>query len=134
MKFADKLIQSRIDAGLTQAELAKAISVSLRTITNYETGNRYPKKREVYGKLAQVLNVDVNYLLTENEEFITEATEKYGFRGTAQALEVLEQAKALFAGGDLSEDDQLAFLHEIQGLYLESKEHAKKFTPKRYQK
>jgi len=134
MKFADKLIQSRTDAGLTQAELAKAIDVSLRTITNYETGNRYPKKREVYGKLAQVLNVDINYLLTENEEFITEATEKYGSRGAAQAQEVLEQAKALFAGGDLSEDDQLAFLHELQGLYLESKEHAKKFTPKKYRK
>jgi len=57
---------------------------------------------------SQVLNVDVNYLLTENEEFITEATEKYGSRGTAQAQEVLEQARALFAGGDFSEDDQLS--------------------------
>lgn len=46
-----------------------------------------------------MLNVDVNYLLTENEEFITEATEKYGSRGAAQAQEILEQAKALFAGG-----------------------------------
>jgi hypothetical protein len=45
----------------------------------------------------------------------------------------LEQAAALFAGGELSEEDQIAFVHEIQGLFLDSKQRAKeKFTPKRF--
>jgi len=45
----------------------------------------------------------------------------------------LEQAAALFAGGELSETDQLAFLHNMQALFLESKQIAKeKFTPNKY--
>ena len=46
------------------------LGVSLRrTITNYEKGESYPKQREIYGKMAEILGVDINYLLTENEEF-----------------------------------------------------------------
>ena len=33
-------------------------------------GTRYPKKRETYYKMAEVLKVDVNYLLTDDEEFL----------------------------------------------------------------
>jgi hypothetical protein len=45
----------------------------------------------------------------------------------------LKQAAALFAGGELSETDQLAFLHNMQALFLESKEIARqKFTPNKY--
>ena len=45
----------------------------------------------------------------------------------------MEQAAALFAGGELSDDDKLAFLHEMQQLYLDSKDRAReKFTPKKY--
>ena len=73
-----------------------------------------------------------NYLRTEDEEFITDVAQKYGTNGAKQAEAILEQTAALFAGGALSEDDQLAFLHEIQGLYLESKEKAKRFTPKKF--
>lgn len=44
MKFCEKLKEARTRAGLKQEELAKALGVSLRTITNYESGERYPKK------------------------------------------------------------------------------------------
>ena len=74
------------------------------------------------------------HLLTENEEFISGAGELYGKRGQMQAAELLEQAAALFAGGSLSEDDELAFVNEIQQLYLDSKKRAKKFTPMKYRK
>jgi hypothetical protein len=47
----------------------------------------------------------------------------------------LSQAAAVFAGGELSDEDRLAFMTEIQELYLESKDiAAKKFTPKKYRK
>ena len=47
----------------------------------------------------------------------------------------LGQAAAVFAGGELSDEDRLAFMTEIQQLYLESKDiAAKKFTPKKYRK
>ena len=72
--------------------------------------------------------------MTEEENFITEATEQYGSRGAKQAQAILKQTAALFAGGDLSDTDQIAFLNEIQSLYLDSKKRAKKFTPKKYLK
>ena len=82
---------------------------------------------------AEYFNVDVNYFLTEDEEFLTLAAETYGRRGQEQANHILAQASALFAGGELSEVDQLAFLHSMQSMFLESKKIAReKFTPKKY--
>ena len=40
----------------------------------------------------------------------------------------------MFAGGSLTDEDKIAFMDEIQRLYLESKRRAKKFTPKKYLK
>ena len=135
MKFGEKVKDLRTHRKLSQAELAKAVGLSPRVIFAYEHGESYPQKRDVYKRLADFFEVDVNYLLTEDEEFITEAGERYGSRGAIQAQMLLEQASALFAGGDLSEDDQLAFVHEIQQIYLDSKEIARaKFTPKKYRK
>ena len=71
---------------------------------------------------------------TKSEEFITEATALYGRRGQAQAKAILDQTQQLFAGGELSEEDEIAFLRDIQTLYLDSKERAKKFTPRKYLK
>ena len=49
-----------------------------------------------------------------------------------QAQQIIEQAAAMFAGGELSDEDKTAFMDEIQMLYLDSKKRAKKFTPKKY--
>jgi transcriptional regulator with XRE-family HTH domain len=130
MKFGEKLREQRKKRNLLQTEVAAAIGVSSRTLINYEQGASYPNDRSVYYKLADYFEVDVNYFLTEDEEFLTEAAEKYGKRGLTQAQSVLEQAAALFAGGELSPEDEIAFLHEIQGLFLDSKRRAKdKYTP-----
>jgi transcriptional regulator with XRE-family HTH domain len=135
MKFGEKVREQRNKAGLLQADVAEAIGVTKRTLANYEGGASYPQDRSVYVKLANFFGVDVNYFLTENEEFLTAAAKGYGKRGQAQAEVILEQAAALFAGGELSETDQLAFLHNMQALFLESKEIArKKYTPKKYRK
>ena len=47
---------------------------------------------------------------------------------------LLEEARQLFAGGDLSEEDKMIFLTEMQQLFLDSKQRAKKFTPVRYRR
>ena len=53
---------------MSQGELAAAIGVSLRTVQNYgRKSGMHPKQRDLYYRLAEVLNVDVNYLLTEDE-------------------------------------------------------------------
>jgi transcriptional regulator with XRE-family HTH domain len=133
MKFGEKLREQRKKRKLHQDDLAAAVGITSRTLQNYEKGTSHPKDRSVYFKLAEFFDVDVNYFLTEDEEFLTEAAATYGKRGRAQAEALIDQAQAMFAGGELSEEDQLAFVQEIQGLWLESKKIAKeKFTPKKY--
>ena len=133
MKFGAKVKEKRLQRGQTQDEFAKALGISKRTLCRYEYGDMHPRNRDVYRKLADYFELDINYFLTEDEEFLTEAAEEYGSRGLSQAESILEQASALFAGGELSEDDEIAFLREMQRLYLDSKERAReKFTPKKY--
>lgn len=132
MKFCEKLKEARKKAGLKQDEFAKAIGVSLRTVSNYESGERYPKKRETYYKMSEVLNVDVNYLLTEDEEFLIDAEVQYGKRGAKQAKELLAEVSGLFAGGNLADEDLDEMMKGIQEAYWIAKEKNKKYTPKKY--
>ena len=132
MKFGEKVKELRTKMNLSQPELAKALGVSTRTIAAYESCNSYPRRQEMYDKLAEIFGVSVDYLRTENDAFLTEAAEQYGRRGQLQAHEILEQTAQLFAGGFLSDDDELSFQMEMQKIFFDSKKRAKKFTPKKY--
>ena len=134
MTFGEKVQNLRKAKNMSQTQLADAIGVSLRTVRGWEIEGRYPKQHDFYQRLSDILGCDVSYLTTEGESFITEATEQYGSRGAKQAQLILEQAAAMFAGGELSDEDKTAFMDEIQMLYLDSKKRAKKFTPKKYRK
>ena len=123
MKFGEKITELRTQKKMSQTELA---------VRGWEVEGRYPRHKDLYYKLAEILGCDISYLMSEEESFITEASEQYGSRGAKQAQMILEQTAAMFAGGDLSDEDQIEFLNEIQTLYLDSKKRAKKFTPKKY--
>jgi DNA-binding helix-turn-helix protein len=134
MKFCEKLKEARTRAGLKQEELAKALGVSLRTITNYESGERYPKKREIYYKLAELFHTEENYFLNEDEDFLLTAVEKYGSKGAKQARELMEEVSGLFAGGNIADEDLDEMMRGIQEAYWIAKEKNKKYTPKKYRK
>lgn len=134
MKFSEKLKELRKNANFTQAQMSEKIGVSLRTYKNYELGESYPRNREVYHKLADILSTDVNHLLTEDEEFVTSASEKYGPGGRRQAEKVISDVAGLFAGGQLSDVDKDAVMQALQQVYWDSKEENKKYTPKKYLK
>ena len=133
MKFGEKVRALRIKNEMTQTELAHLSSLAKRTIINYETCTSYPKQREVYKKLADIFGVEINYLLTEDEEFILAGEEKYGRKGMKQAEQLVDDISNLFAGGDLSDDDLDGIMRAIQESYWIAKEKAKKHTPKKYQ-
>ena len=61
--------------------------------------------------------------MSENEAFITKASEQFGNRGARQAQQILEQAAAMFAGGSLTDEDKIAFMDEIHSLYPVSYTH-----------
>lgn len=132
MKFGEKIKALRLQKGLTQIELAHRSGLAKRTIINYETGASYPKKREVYKVLADIFDTELNYLLTEDEEFILAGKEKYGRRGKKQAEQLVDDISNLFAGGELSDDDLDGIMRAIQESYWIAKEKAKKYTPKKY--
>ncbi|RGF09722.1 XRE family transcriptional regulator [Ruminococcus sp. AM16-34] len=134
MTFGEKIRSLRKGKKMSQQELASMVGVSYRTIRSWEVEGRYPKQNILYQKLADALQCDVSYLMSENASFITEASEQFGNRGAKQAQQILEQAAAMFAGGSLSDEDKIAFMDDMQMLYLDSKRRAKKYTPKKYLK
>ena len=134
MTFGEKIKTLRNEKGWSQDELAKKLGVNRRAISCYENGTSYPRTMERYQQLAEIFGVEVNYLRTENEVFMEEVGAQYERRGILQAKDILEQTAQLFAGGSLSDEDQLAFMTEMQQLYLDSKQRAKKYTPKKYLK
>lgn len=132
MKFGEKIRKLRTEQGLTQREVAVSIGISLRAYLGYEQEGRYPRNRELYGKLSDVLGCDVNYLLSEDEEFISAAADKYGYRGKRQAERLVAELSGLFAGGELSESDKDAVMITLQKAYFDCKEDNKKYTPRKY--
>lgn len=132
MKFGDKLKQLRAEKGASQEEVAKACGVTRRTYIGYEQEGRYPRKREVYGILAEYFGVDPNYLLTEDETFVTAAAEQYGSRGKRQAEQLVAELSGMFAGGELSDSDKDAVMIALQKAYFDCKQDNKKYTPKKY--
>ena len=132
MSFGEKLREIRTQENLTQQEMADRIGVSLRTLKSYELGETLPRYRKIYHKIAEEFNVDVNYLLAEGDDFILSAGEKYGSRGIKGAQELIDNARALFAGGELSEDDKKVVFDALQEAFFEAKLENKKYTPKKY--
>ena len=132
MKFGEKLRQCRKECHLTQSDLAEKSGIGLRTITNYELGKTYPKNRETYQTLANILGVEVSYLKNEEDDFIITASKQYGSRGMKQAQRLVNEMGGLFAGGSLSDDDMDGVMRAMQELYWNAKERNKKYTPKKY--
>ncbi|MCD8107063.1 MAG: helix-turn-helix domain-containing protein [Oscillospiraceae bacterium] len=132
MTFGEKVRTARVHADLSQKDLSRMTGISLRTIQNYESGERLPKKRSTYTILAKELHVDEGALLDDNAEFVLSAAEQYGYKGKKQALKLTEEVAGLYAGGSLEEEDMDAMMKAIQEAYWRAKEINKKYTPKKY--
>ena len=64
MSFKDRLREKRLEANLTQVQLAEKVSVSARTIQNYESGTRKPTKRRFWVLLPSIFLGKVECLLS----------------------------------------------------------------------
>lgn len=122
MTFGEKLKKARKEKGITQAQLGKLAGININTICNYEKGKTYPQNRKVYSDLAEILGVDVNYLKSENEEFILSAAEQYGYKGRIEAQQFIQSGTCLFAGGELSQEEKDNVMLELQKIYWKCKE------------
>lgn len=131
MNFAEKVRYYRKEQGLSQTRLAEMIDVTMRTIQSYEAGRSYPKSRDTYHRLANALGLEVNFLMTEEDQFIVEAQSQYGPQGAAQAKELLAQVGGLFAGGELAEEDMDEMMQAIQEAYWLAKKNNRKYASRK---
>ena len=129
MSFESKLRKLRENKNLTQEELAKLVGVSLKTISRYEMGESKPRYRKIYDKLAEVLDTSHDYLVTDEENFILDAREKYGYKGAKDAKEMVDGVIGLMAGGEINEEDKKAILDSIQEACYIAKNKNKKYNP-----
>lgn len=130
MNFGNKIRSLREEKGLTQKELADLLGTSLKTISNYEVKGTRPRTMKNFEKLAEIFDVNINYLLTDEEYFIMEARDVYGYKGAKDAQDLVESMKGLFAGGEMPEEDKDVVFKAISEAYWEAKLKNKKYSKK----
>lgn len=76
--MTNRIKELRLEAGLTQEQLAKEVEITRQAISQYEKTNRQPKA-EIAQKLADYFNVSVPYLQgIDDEDYIEFACNECG--------------------------------------------------------
>lgn len=134
MGFKERLKEKRLEAGLTQVQLAEMVSVTARTIQNYELGTRKPTKFEAVKKIAAALNTTTEYLLGNSGMYVLAAQEQGGAKAAKDIDSLVGEVTGLFAGGKLSEEALEGAMKALNDAYWIAKEKNKKYTPKKYRR
>ena len=131
MSFKDRLREKRLEANLTQVQLAEKVSISARTIQNYELGTRKPSNMEVVQKIADVLHTTTEYLLGSSGTYVVEAHEKGGAQSARDIEQLVSEVTGLFAGGELSEESLEGAMKALNDAYWIAKEKNRKYAAKK---
>lgn len=125
MELGEKIKTARSSLGMSQSALAKKTSLSLRSIQNYESGQRHPANIAIVKKIANVLNVSCEYLLDDASRYVIDAASRAGEKAARDIDGLLSDIQGLFAGGELSQNDKDKVMRAINEIYWESKEAVK---------
>lgn len=94
MEFSDRLKDLRRQAGLTQVDVAEKLGISQPAYASWERGVKKPTQENLV-KIAQILNVSVDYLVGNSEEKLDELDNiELLFRMNSKGL--TEEEKAVF--------------------------------------
>lgn len=131
--FAEKVRDAREKCGFSQTELAEKIGISKRSVIAYESGEKEPRHSTLM-KLAKALGVSTKFLSDaecenpaediERDYYLDEAQSMYGAAGARDMDKLLEANAALFAGGDLSQEEKDRFFQSIMEAYVACKQEA----------
>lgn len=139
--IAEKIRDQRLALDLTQQELADRAGITNRTISNYETGAAKPRGIQLR-RLCEVLGITEEYLMNpeiedpshglESAPYVEEVRKNYGQKWVLGSYKnFLEANQALFAGGEIPQEDKDLFFNAVMEAYVANKEKAsEKFTPK----
>jgi len=134
MEFGEKLRELRLGQKMTQEEFGEALGVTNRTVINYETGNRIPKDMNFYKKVSERFGIPLESLISAQEEFAARAYAEGGARERNKAEALVAEASALFAGGELTQEDKDAVFMALQEAYWFAKSENKKYASKKKHK
>lgn len=132
MNFATKLKDLRIKKNLTQEELSKKSGISIKSISRYELGETIPRSEKYYERLADALDVDSDYFLSQETNFLLNVKNEFGYKGAKDAEEIVNGVIGLMAGGELPEEDKATILNAMQEAFYMAKIENKKYTPKKF--
>lgn len=132
MNFAQKLKDLRTEKNLTQEELAKKSGISIKSISRYELGETLPRTKKYYEKIANALDVDTDYFLSQEANFFINARKEFGYKGAKDSEELVNGMIGLMAGGELPDEDKATILDAMQEAFYMAKLENKKYTPKKY--
>jgi transcriptional regulator with XRE-family HTH domain len=93
--LGERLKQRRLEAGLTQAQLADAAGVLRTSVTNIEAGRQKPPLHLLY-RMCVALDVEVSSILPPNEEVAGESAVPFGIYDDSDELP--PQLAELFKG------------------------------------
>lgn len=82
MMIGDRIKQLRLDAKMTQPELAKKLDVTRSAVAAYENNTRQPSF-QILIRLAHVFNVSTDYLLLGNDNNLLDVE---GLSGEQRAI------------------------------------------------
>ena len=140
----EKIKERRITLNMTQKDLADQVGTTVRTISSYEAAGSKPRGLNLR-KLCSVLNVSEAYLLKDEIEdetygldeapYFENARATYGKKGADDISRLLLETQAMFAGGEIPEEDKDLFFQAITEAYFANKNKAsERFTRKDYKK
>lgn len=104
-EIGKKIKALRKTRGLTQIQLADALGVERASISNYETGRRYPSLRTLED-IAHTLGVSLEY---------------FGVK-TNEAHDLIARAKMVFDNENISHEEKANVYKEVMRLYLKIEE------------
>jgi transcriptional regulator with XRE-family HTH domain len=112
MPLSDRIKQLRTEAGLSQAELAKLVGGSdARQISRYENGRITPSLDATI-RIAQALNISLDYLAIENTPRRPLHLEDHGLADRLAGL------------SELDEDDRQSLLRVLDAFLTRTRLHA----------
>lgn len=137
IKLPQQISFYRNKFGWTQEQLAEKIGVSKQSVSNWETGLKFPRMK-VISQLAELFNVNISNLVTdENNTPFYKLNEKEKLDIGKEVDKLIEgmytDAEVNFYGEPMDEESKDSLRMAIQMAMELNKEKAKKkFTPKKY--
>lgn len=137
--FGKRLKECRTSKGLRQTDLGKKIGVSGQVISNLERGYTTGSSPEMIRKIANALDVSVEYL-TGNEFLDRYALNNKDKRNIAKTLDTLmeqienNENEPLNYNGEEVDPEDMELLKDAIGIALKriKKKNKEKYTPNKY--